>query len=206
MDGSGFDRWTRRHFGQLAAGLVAALTGSTAVPDIRARKKRRKRKRKPPKICRSLREECGSDAEEQCCGGLACDDNTCVSDPVCLQPDGGSCSDSCDCRLGLNCSDRARNTCRQCSLPQQPCETADDCCNNASACATNSCFGPPDTFCCQVLGAHCTAPCECCPNPGNCGLNGCGGTESVCCRGQGSPCQSSCECCDPLRCFGGMCQ
>lgn len=207
MEGLRFDVWTRRQVGRIAGATFAGLFGGIASQEVEAKKRRKKKRKKPPQeICRRLREDCGSAPEEQCCGLLVCDDNSCVGDPVCLQPAGEPCRDRCDCRLGLECSERDDDTCQQCSLPQMPCETAANCCLNASFCATNQCFGPSDTYCCQGLGARCAAPCDCCPNPGNCGLNGCGGVEPVCCRGQGFSCASSCECCDPLRCVNSICQ
>jgi hypothetical protein len=168
-------------------------------------KKRRKKKRKPhPKqTCRALREACNFTPEEPCCGALVCNDNICVGDPVCVQPAGGSCRDTCDCRFGLECSDRFGNTCRQCTLLQNPCDGHDDCCLASAACGSTI---VATGVCCQQLGNACGLDSDCCANTGNCGLNGCGGVEPVCCRGQGFPCASSCECCDPLRCFSETCQ
>ncbi|MGH2618031.1 MAG: hypothetical protein ACRDJC_22615 [Thermomicrobiales bacterium] len=207
MDGSRFDLWTRRRFGRLAGGTLAALLGAIAPQKTEAKKRRKKKRRKPPQQrCQSTRQACSTSGEPRCCGSLVCDDNGCVGDPVCLQSEGGPCGDGCDCRLGLECSERTGNTCRQCSLPQMPCESAADCCLNTSFCATNACADPQSTYCCQGLGASCSAPCDCCPNPGNCGLNGCGGVDPMCCRGQGFPCESSCDCCDPLRCVNATCQ
>ena len=204
MDGSRFDPWTRRRFGLFAGGTAAALFGLTAHQETEAKKKRKKkRKPKPPReICRKPREACSSSPEQQCCSGLTCDDSGCNEGAFCLQNEGGTCTDSCDCRAGLECSERDDFSCQQCSLPQGPCDTAANCCLNASFCATSECADPQYLYCCQGLGAPCTAPCDCCPNPGNCGRNGCGGVEPVCCRGLGFPCQNNCDCCDPLRCLG----
>jgi hypothetical protein len=214
MDGLRFDRWTRRQFGRVAGSVAGLLFATTALEEPAARKRRKKKRKKapasppsPPGVtCREQREACGSAVEEPCCGGLVCDDNTCVGDPICVQDGGGPCSDRCDCRLGFECSERAGNTCQVCALPEMPCETHADCCLSTSFCGSNSCHDPQETYCCQGLGAACSAPCQCCPNPGNCGRNGCGGTETVCCRGQGFPCESSCDCCDPLRCLNATCQ
>jgi hypothetical protein len=205
MEGARFDLWTRRRFGRLAAGSVAAPAGLKALQAVGARKKRRNKKRKkpPPRICQSLREECGFDPGEQCCDDLVCNDNSCVGDPICVRDDGGRCRDTCDCRLGLECSDRAGNTCRQCVLLQNPCETHGDCCLLSAACGSTI-FATG--VCCQQLGGACGLDSDCCANTGKCGLDGCGGVELVCCRGLESLCGSSCECCDPLRCMSGTCQ
>jgi hypothetical protein len=203
MDDLRIDLPTRRRFARLAAGLAAALTGLTALHDSGARKKRnKKRKSRPKEICRELREECGSSPKEQCCGNLVCDDNTCVSDPVCLRPAGGPCRDKCDCRLGLECSTRANSTCRQCVLLQNPCEDHDDCCLATAACGSTI-FATD--VCCQQLGNACGLDSDCCANTGKCGLVF-GGTEPVCCTGAGFPCVDNGDCCDPLRCPGGTCQ
>jgi hypothetical protein len=205
MSGPRFDLWTRRHFGRVAAGCVAALAGSTTLQTGGAKKKRRKRKQKsPPKqTCRALLEECGFTPEERCCGALVCNDNTCAGDPVCVRPEGGSCRDICDCQFGLQCSDRFANTCRQCTLLQNPCNSPDDCCLATAACGSTI-FATG--VCCQQLGNPCGLDSDCCANTGRCAVNGCGGIEPVCCRGQGSPCGSHCECCNPLRCTSGACQ
>jgi uncharacterized small protein (DUF1192 family) len=66
MDGSTFDRWTRRRFGHLAGGAAAALLGSATAADA---KKTCKKIR-----CRTLLETCQPDSTKQsCCQGLNCD-------------------------------------------------------------------------------------------------------------------------------------
>ena len=209
MDDRRFDRLTRifatraprRLLAGAIAGGVLTKNGGQDAPGTKRRKK--KRKTPPKQICQSLREECGFTPDERCCGVLVCNDNTCVGDPVCVQPAGGACRDICDCQFGLECSDRFANTCRQCTLLQNPCSSHDDCCLASAACGSTS-FATG--VCCQQLGNACGLDSDCCANTGKCGLDGCGGVEPVCCRGQGSPCGSSCECCDPLRCFNGTCQ
>jgi hypothetical protein len=148
-------------------------------------------------------ESCSSAPGDTCCNALACSDNSCVGDPICVQDDGGPCTDRCDCRLGLECSDRFGNTCRSCTLLQNPCQSHDDCCLASAACGSNI-FG--SGVCCQQLGGGCGLDSDCCANTGRCGLNGCGGIEPVCCYRQGFPCANSCECCDPLRCISETCQ
>ena len=184
----------------MAARSAAALIGSAALRDSAARKKRKKKRKQ---ICRALRKECGFTPEERCCGALVCNDNTCVGDPVCVQPEGGSCRDVCDCQLGLQCSTRTGNTCRQCTLLQNPCDGHDDCCLATAACGSTI---VATGVCCLQLGNACGLDSDCCANTGKCGIDGCGGVAPVCCRGQGSQCGSSCECCDPLRCLSGSCQ
>jgi hypothetical protein len=183
--------------------VLAALVGDGTEDAAGKKRRKKKRKTKPRKICRELQEACSFDPEERCCGALVCDVNSCASDPVCLRPAGGSCRDRCDCRLGLECSDRAGSTCQQCTLLQNPCEAHDDCCLLSAACGSTI-FATG--VCCQQLGGACGLDSDCCANTGKCGLDGCGGVEPVCCRGMGSPCGSSCECCDPLRCMSGTCQ
>lgn len=212
MGDSRFDLWTRRRFGQLAGGFFGALIGPTTPQESEGKKRRRKKRKKvratdpPAQTFRDLREACSSAADEQCHDSLVCEGNGCTEVPLCLQTAGGLCRDGCDCRPGLECSERAGKTCQRCSLPQLPCESPDDCCLSTSFCATNACYDPQYTYCCQGLGARCSAPCDCCPNPGQCGLNGCGGVETVCCRGQGFPCESNCDCCNPLQCQNSTCQ
>jgi hypothetical protein len=204
MEDSRFNVWTRRQVGLVAGGVIAGWLGGIPSQEAGAKKRRKKKRKKPPReMCRRLRDECENAAEEQCCGALVCDENTCVGDPVCVQPAGGSCRDRCDCRLGLECSSRANNTCRQCALLQTPCDEHDDCCLGTAACgstifATN--------VCCQQLGGACGLDSDCCANSGKCGLNGCGGVEPVCCKGVGLPCEGNCDCCDPRRCVSGTCQ
>ena len=196
-----FDRWTRRQFGRLAAGSAAALIGAAWFQEADGRKKRKKKRKTGPKqTCRALREECDFGPEESCCGRLVCNDNTCVGDPVCVQPEGGSCRDICDCQLGLQCSDRFGNTCRRCAPLQAGCNDHDDCCHARAVCSATT------GVCCQQLGGACGLDSECCPNPGKCGLVF-GGTEPVCCKGAGFTCEDHGDCCDPLRCHaGGTCQ
>jgi hypothetical protein len=212
VDEQRFDRLTRilttsaprrRIVGGLGSVVLAVLLGISAESVAGKKRRKKKRKDKPKEICRELREACSFDPEERCCGALVCDDNTCIGDPVCLLPAGGSCRDRCDCRFGLECSDRAGNTCRQCVLLQNPCETHGDCCLLSAACGSTI-FATG--VCCQQLGGACGLDSDCCANTGKCGLDGCGGVELVCCRGLGSLCGSSCECCDPLRCMSGTCQ
>jgi hypothetical protein len=214
MDDRHFDTLARRLAGSASrravtaslGGALAAVIGWIARLEIEARKKRQKKRKKkrtsaPRQICQTLREECSSAPEERCCGDLICSDNTCVGDPVCVQGNGGLCADTCDCLLGLECSDRgARKTCRQCVSLQNPCVSHDDCCLLTAACGSTS---VSTGVCCQQLGGACAFASDCCLNTGNCGLDGCGGVAPVCCRGVGSQCESSCECCDPLRCLSG---
>jgi hypothetical protein len=187
----------------LASGISIALLSAAAEDTAGKKKRNKRRKRKPKASCRTLRQECDGNPGEQCCNGLICDDNTCVGDPVCVQPTGGSCRDKCDCRLGLECSDRADNTCQQCALLQNPCDSHDDCCLLSAACGSNIFTSG---VCCQQLGAACGLDSDCCANTGKCGLDGGGGTAPVCCKGMGLSCASNGDCCDPLRCVNGSCQ
>jgi hypothetical protein len=189
------------------AGLTDLLLGGRG-ERASARRKRRKNKRSRPgcascSACRRPREACSSTAGETCCAGLACATSGCGGDATCVQPEGGACADVCDCRSGLQCSDRAGNTCRACTLLQNPCQAHDECCLASAACGSNI-YGPG--VCCQQRGFACGLDSDCCANTGSCGPNGCGGVERVCCNGQGVQCTSSCECCDPLRCLSGTCQ
>lgn len=73
MDGSRFDAWTRRRFGLVAGSALAAALGSASpdnVADVEAnthqqrRGRRRKRCRKPQRVC--------VPGGRRCCGGHAC--------------------------------------------------------------------------------------------------------------------------------------
>jgi hypothetical protein len=203
VDATRFERWTRRRCGGLVVGALASLLGLGALQESEAKKRRKKKRPKSPKqICRNLRDACSGASSEQCCGALVCDDNSCVGAPVCSRPAGGSCRDKCDCRLGLECSDRAGNTCQQCTLLQNPCVDHDDCCLLSAACGSTI-FATG--VCCQQLGGACGLDSDCCANTGKCGFV-VGGTEPVCCKGAGFPCEGDGDCCDPLRCPGGTCQ
>jgi hypothetical protein len=113
MDASGFDLWTRRRFGPLAGGAVAALFGLTAAVD--AKRKRRRRKR-----CRKLGDPCTPGGKRKCCGHLRCD-KTVAGNPsvLCCKGEGESCGAHIECCDDLGClaetcvplsSDRALKT------------------------------------------------------------------------------------------------
>ncbi|MGH2618030.1 MAG: tail fiber domain-containing protein [Thermomicrobiales bacterium] len=112
MDGSRFDRWTRRRFGRLAGGAAAALFGSATAD---AKKKRRRKKR-----CKKLGDTCTPGGKRRCCGNLRCD-KTLVGNPsvLCCKGEGESCGGHIDCCDDLGCpaqtcvpvsSDRALKT------------------------------------------------------------------------------------------------
>ena len=73
MQGSRFDTWTRRRFGLVAAGgMAAALARLTSPEDADARsknkKKRKKRCRQDGQVCRQ------SGKRKRCCQGKQCAD------------------------------------------------------------------------------------------------------------------------------------
>ncbi|MFN8590207.1 MAG: hypothetical protein U0031_02015 [Thermomicrobiales bacterium] len=204
MDGPAFDRLTRRRFGLLSGGSLAVLAALAARDGAHSRK-RRKHKRK--RVCQRIGQTCGIDQGEGCCGSLVCDDNTCAGDPICVQDQDGPCNDICDCRLGLQCSERT-GTCRQCSLLQTPCQSSEECCLASAGCGLTTGSGT-EHVCCQRLGAMCGLDSDCCGDTSKCALStgvGCNRADPVCCRLQGFPCDGDCDCCDPQRCISGICQ
>jgi hypothetical protein len=98
MDGSQFDRWTRRRFGLAAGGILATLFGATT-PRAEARKTRRKKR------CAKLGYACRSDSKRKCCKGLTCDladlDSGAVT--VCCRSEGRSCQTPEDCCRDFVC-------------------------------------------------------------------------------------------------------
>jgi hypothetical protein len=64
MDGSRFDAWTRRRFGQAAGGLAGSLLAMGEFADAEAGKRR----------CKKLGEPCKPDGKRKCCRrkGLQC--------------------------------------------------------------------------------------------------------------------------------------
>jgi hypothetical protein len=129
MDGTRFDRWTRRRFGAAAGGFAAFLLGPDARRDIAAKKGKKTR-------CRSLLQTCSpTKKENHCCSGLNCDPihdftglrccygrqhpcndgGVCCGNTVCLPVDGlvgkvccgtgaAFCRSNQDCCSGLVCS------------------------------------------------------------------------------------------------------
>jgi hypothetical protein len=117
MDGLRFDAWTRRRFGLLAGGGLAALLGALphSEPDA---KKRRKRRPSKKRRCRrkANRTWCGG----TCVRGGCCPDKACGSDPgcecvrtiegqtACMETDAvllcfGGCASSAECADGAAC-------------------------------------------------------------------------------------------------------
>jgi hypothetical protein len=96
MDGSGFDRWTRRHFGHLAGSAIAALVG---LADADAKQKRRKR-------CKKLGDPCTPGGKRRCCQSLRCDKTVSgKSLLLCCKGEGASCGDHIECCDDLGCPD-----------------------------------------------------------------------------------------------------
>jgi hypothetical protein len=191
MDGSWFDRWTRRRFGRLAAGSAAALLGSAVPWATEAKRKRKKKKKQPSGCSRScFNKVCGANDG---CGGKctvqagcetdeACVDGACrpnVCNPACTgnhvcQPNG-----SCACPQGLHeCEGPGYfGNCHECcvdpfpSVPDEECNTSP----NGEFCRdddgdlvfTCSCIAPAgceEHRSCQV---NCGGQCgECCDNAG----------------------------------------
>lgn len=69
MDGSRFDRWTRRRFGLAASGLTGALPGLLQPPAAQAKKKVKKKDEK--KRCKRLG-DCCIPGGQKCCNDLPC--------------------------------------------------------------------------------------------------------------------------------------
>lgn len=86
MEGEGFDGWTRRQFGFLTGGLLAAVCGSTIVAS--------------GVCCQQIGAQCAFDSD--CCANTAsCGIVSaigCVStEPVCCKGNREPCVNACDC-------------------------------------------------------------------------------------------------------------
>jgi hypothetical protein len=143
MDGSGFDRWTRRRFGWAAGGLTAAGLGLVAP----ARGKARNNKKKCKKVrCRDLLQLCEpSSKERSCCQGLNCDpiDGQGMELLCCLgrrQPCQVS-SQCCGKTICLNIPGLIGPRC--CGAGGQNCTSNADCCSGFE-CSSNQCAAVSD--------------------------------------------------------------
>ena len=132
MDGSRFDAWTRRRFGLAAGGVAAALAGLIPTgEDAAAKRKRKKRCRKPGKICTPGGKKCcgkrfcarpfSFPEADRCCkgGGEPC---TGTQDPTCCT---GDCTPAGECF---------------CKTGGQPCDRNGQCCSRK--CSGGTCTGP----------------------------------------------------------------
>jgi hypothetical protein len=112
MDGSTFDRWTRRRVGLLAGGVVAALLRLSALDALAARKRRKKKKKRHGKsagaTCKATDEICTG--PEECCSG-ACANLPSSETAVCRRETCVMASEDClthgDCCAG-GCSDNLK--------------------------------------------------------------------------------------------------
>ena len=84
MDGTSFDRWTRRRVGVAAGGLAGVLLSATGLGEVAAKKK---------KCCLPVRATCSSDS--QCCKGSVCGQRVGIDTiSVCCVPDGQPCTNT----------------------------------------------------------------------------------------------------------------
>jgi hypothetical protein len=109
MDGSGFDRWTRRRFGLATGGFAAAIALFGPV-DAEAGKNRRRRRRRK-KRCKNFGDPCQQGGKRKCCGDLRCDFHNNGNQTVCCKTTGKPCSDELDCCVGLTCCGLTEPTC-----------------------------------------------------------------------------------------------
>jgi hypothetical protein len=87
MEGSRFDRWTRRRVGKGAAGLLGALAGQWALPEAEARHRKKHKKNR----CIKLAKACVQ-GHKPCCKNLACEDFGRPTDFRCCKTEGYACS------------------------------------------------------------------------------------------------------------------
>ncbi|MGH7963892.1 MAG: hypothetical protein ACRERD_19050 [Candidatus Binatia bacterium] len=79
-----------------------------------------------------------------------------------------------------------------CSLTQEPCKIAEDCCSEGDACGPNDCV--EGSVCCTAIGFPCTDDCDCCFDAFCC--EECGGVcERKDCQETQEPCETADECC-----------
>lgn len=161
MHDSRFDDWTRRRFGLVAGGGLAALlvVGHPDEAASRKRKRKRKRRRNPQPRCAGAGRPCvDTDPDPGCCAGLACEWLALDSDgATCCHPDGAQCTPETPC-CSTNC-DAETETCTTCL--GRACGPDDPCC------ALYEC---EDGFCggCIERGAACSGRRPCCPGEGEC--------------------------------------
>ena len=100
MDGSRFDRWTRRRFGHVAGITLAALLGCPAPQAATAKRKRRRKQR-----CTRPGDRCTRGGKSKCCRGRLCapTDVDRQRKPVCCQDEGEPCRTADDCCYGFVC-------------------------------------------------------------------------------------------------------
>lgn len=94
MEEARFDAWTRRRFGLMAGGALAALAGWQGT-DAKKKKKR----------CKKLGASCKTGGKRRCCGTLKCDHISFEPSPKtrCCRKKDQPCADSNDCCDGLCC-------------------------------------------------------------------------------------------------------
>lgn len=98
MDGSPFDRWTRRRFG-LAGGGLAALLALGRLKGTGGKKRGKKR-------CRKLLQSCSSGGKRKCCGKLRCGVTDVGFNRCCKRLDAPCAKkDECCTEAGTNCVD-----------------------------------------------------------------------------------------------------
>ncbi len=195
---------TRRGIGRTLAGLtLGGMLGKSALAEVEARKKRRKKKckggkKKCGKKCRDLQTDplhCGS------CGNR-CDDDMVCRDGDCLCPEGETeCGETC-CPSGQNCVDG------QCEAdlcpPQLVCPLGQACVDGDCTCPIAACAAAidptndefEDCFCAATVEGEqrCFANIACSSDPPACTTSSECGTGSAC---QASSCSSQ-DLCIPL--------
>lgn len=129
MDGSRFDAWTRRKFGLVVGGGLAAALGATA--DVAGKKKR----------CKKFDTRCNPDSKRKCCTGLACQESASGGNRCCKKL-GTKCTDGSECCGNGICDDvEGLSGVRCCFLDNEPCKKDSDCCENRS-CEGGVCLSP----------------------------------------------------------------
>jgi hypothetical protein len=144
MEGSAFDRWTRRRFGRLAGSVISALLGWSAAADARKTRKRKKR-------CKELSASCTPGGVRKCCGDLNCDKTgTDIPLFLCCKREGQPCDANTHCcgetsRCSTNGCDNPVRVC--CGVEGAPCEVDCDCCEGWNCeCAGFAC----ERFACKA--------------------------------------------------------
>ena len=155
---------------------------------------------------------CESDCTEECPACSSCDSKTktCVPDSITgAVPEGGSCSDSCECGEGFSCSN---GTCGSDCTDTSDCPDGQECQDNVCTTPCSAEYPCPGDQNCQdgkcidgcgdgQTGSKCSSKCICAEGY-VCDEN------SFCredCRSDGSACGSDGDCCNGSTCSDGTC-
>jgi hypothetical protein len=150
MDGSQFDRWTRRSVGLAMGGAAVVLLGMGEPREVDARKKHKNHGRKghkhPEEICHGAMQSCQSSGTKgRCCDGLRCESNGLTPETRCCAPVRAACASALECCGLLGCQGMSfvpGTYC--CKLERDACigEGSDSDCCGGLYCQNQSCIVP----------------------------------------------------------------